>query len=437
MMNKLGFLTKISLKKKIASKWFLLANLFIVIGAIALVNVDTIIKYFGGDFNEENEILVIDNTNNYYESFSNNLIQYNSYLNEDETIKISKYEDTVDSLKDDLEEDTNKILIVINQDEKNYINAEIISYEGIDTVIYQTLTMTLNSVRQQVVLDKYNITPEMQAEIEMPVEITRTRLDDGDENEEMMDLLGGVIFPLLILPFFMLTMYLVQMIGAEVNEEKTTKSMEIIISNVSPKVHFFSKIIAGNLFVLIQSLIILVSSGIGLIVRYFINDGDMLGEMSSQIGDVTSVLTDTGIMDKIGVVLPITIVIMFLTFIAYSLLSGILASMTTNVEDYQQLQTPIALISVIGYYLAMMSFMFEGSTFIKVVSYIPLISSLLAPSLLVMGQIGVIDIIISLVILIIFIFFLFKYGLRIYKVGILNYSSTGLLKKMFKAMKEK
>lgn len=437
MMNKLGFLTKISLKKKIASKWFLLANLFIVIGAIALVNVDTIIKYFGGDFNEESEILVIDNTNNYYESFSNNLISYNTYLNENETIKISKYEDTIESIKDDLEEDTNKILIVINKDETNYINAEIISYEGIDTVIYQTLTMTLNSVRQQLVLDKYNITPEMQAEIEMPVEITRTRLDDGDENEEIMDLLGGVIFPLLILPFFMLTMYLVQMIGAEVNEEKTTKSMEIIISNVSPKIHFFSKIIAGNLFVLIQSLIILVSSGIGLIVRYFINDGDMLGEMSSQIGDVTSVLADTGIMDKIGVVLPITIVIMFLTFIAYSLLSGILASMTTNVEDYQQLQTPIALISVIGYYLAMMSFMFEGSTFIKIVSYIPLISSLLAPSLLVMGQIGVIDIIISLVILIIFIFFLFKYGLRIYKVGILNYSSTGLWKKMFKAMKEK
>lgn len=437
MMNKLGFLTKISLKKKIASKWFLLANLFIVIGAIALVNVDTIIKYFGGDFNEESEILVIDNTNNYYESFSNNLIQYNSYLNEDETIKISKYEDTIESLEDDLEEDKNKILIVINKDESNYINAEIISYEGIDTVIYQTLTMTLNSVRQQVVLDKYNITPEMQVEIEMPVEITRTRLDEGDENEEMMDLLGGVIFPLLILPFFMLTMYLVQMIGAEVNEEKTTKSMEIIISNVSPKVHFFSKIIAGNLFVLIQSLIILISSGIGLIIRYFINDGDMLGEMSSQIGDVTSVLTETGIMDKIGVVLPITIVIMFLTFIAYSLLSGILASMTTNVEDYQQLQTPIALISVIGYYLAMMSFMFEGSTFIKVVSYVPLISSLLAPSLLVMGQIGVIDIIISLIILIIFLFFLFKYGLRIYKVGILNYSSTGLWKKMFKAMKEK
>ena len=33
-----------------------------------------------------------------------------------------------------------------------------------------------------------------------------------------------------------------------------------------------------------------------------------------------------------------------LTFVAYSLLAGILASMTTNVEDFQQLQTPIVII---------------------------------------------------------------------------------------------
>ena len=51
----------------------------------------------------------------------------------------------------------------------------------------------------------------------------------------------------------MLIIFLVQMIGAEVNEEKTTKSMEIIISNVSPKTHFLSKVLSSNLFVIIQS----------------------------------------------------------------------------------------------------------------------------------------------------------------------------------------
>ena len=44
-----------------------------------------------------------------------------------------------------------------------------------------------------------------------------------------------------ILPFCMLIVLLVQLIGGEINEEKTTRSMEVIISNVPPKVHFFSQ----------------------------------------------------------------------------------------------------------------------------------------------------------------------------------------------------
>ena len=120
---------------------------------------------------------------------------------------------------------------------------------------------------------------------------------------------------------------------------------------------------------------------------------------------------------------------------AYSLLAGILASMTTNIEDFQQLQTPIVIISLIGYYLAMMAGMFEGAIFIKVLSFVPLISAILSPSLLVLGQIGIIEVIISIMITIGFIYLLIKYGLRIYKVGILNYSSKDLWKKMFKAIK--
>ena len=128
---------------------------------------------------------------------------------------------------------------------------------------------------------------------------------------------------------------------------------------------------------------------------------------------------------------------MILTFVAYSLLAGILASITTNAEDFNQLQTPIMIILLAGYYLAIMAGMFKGALFIRILSYIPLISAILSPSLLVLGQIGVIDVIISILITLAFIYILIKYGLRIYKIGILNYSSKDLWKKMFKAMKEK
>ena len=128
---------------------------------------------------------------------------------------------------------------------------------------------------------------------------------------------------------------------------------------------------------------------------------------------------------------------MLITFVAYSLLAGILASMTTNAEDFGQLQTPIILISLAGYYLAIMAGMFKGALFIRILSYVPLISAILSPSLLVLGQIQVIDVIISIIITLVFNYLLIKYGLKIYKVGILNYSSKDLWKKMFKAMKGK
>ena len=60
MTNKLKFLTKMSLNKKIKTKWFLIANLIFAILIIGLINVDSIIKFFGGDFDETQEILVID-----------------------------------------------------------------------------------------------------------------------------------------------------------------------------------------------------------------------------------------------------------------------------------------------------------------------------------------------------------------------------------------
>jgi len=111
--------------------------------------------------------------------------------------------------------------------------------------------------------------------------------------------------------------------------------------------------------------------------------------------------------------------------------------MTTGMEDYQQVQTPIIMISLVGYYLALMASMFSGSLFIKVVSYLPFISTMLSPALFMLGQIGIVDVVIAILVQIIIIYILVKYGLRIYKVGILNYSNSNIWKRMFKAVVNK
>ena len=213
--------------------------------------------------------------------------------------------------------------------------------------------------------------------------------------------------------------------------------MEIIISNVSPKVHFISKIIASNVFVIIQGLILILSAIIGLVIRLITSGGNLIGDMDMQIEELTNMVDINNILSTLNVVIPVLIIMIILTFIAYSLLAGVLASMTTNLEDFQQLQTPIMIISLAGFYLSMMAGVFKGSLFIHIMSYIPFISSLLAPTLYVLGEITLIDLMISILLLIGTIYILIKYGMRIYKVGILNYSGTDLWKKMFKAIKEK
>jgi ABC-2 type transport system permease protein len=111
--------------------------------------------------------------------------------------------------------------------------------------------------------------------------------------------------------------------------------------------------------------------------------------------------------------------------------------MTVNMEDFQHIQTPIMMVLLVGYYLAIMAGMFDGSVLIRIFSYVPGISCLLSPALLVIGDIGVIDVVISIVVLIVFNGLLIKYGLRIYKVGILNYSTDKMWKKIFSAVKNK
>ena len=435
--RKLWYLTKESLKRKTKSKWFVVVNVLLVILIVGLINLDSIINLFGGKFNEETEILVIDKTEKSYDILDQTLDSTKDMFGDTSKFKLVKYDKTEEEARKEVKED-DKILIILNNNAENYMDATVVSNSYIDTILYQTLASSINSTKEVVALSMSNIDENELAKVNTPIKIEREFLDENkNDAEENMNMIMSSVFPVLILPFFMLSLFLVQMIGAEVNDEKTTRGMEIIISNVSPKTHFFSKIIAGNLFVFIQAGIIFLAGVLGLVVRTMITpkSANLSGFIDFQ--GIISALTTSGIMDKLWIVIPLTLILLVLSFLAYSLVAGILASMTTNIEDYQQIQTPIIIISLVGYYLAIMAAMFNGSIFIRIMSYIPFISSLLSPALLIMGQITIVDVLISIGIMGLTIFLLIKYGLKIYKVGILNYSSSKLWSKMFKAVKEK
>ncbi|MDD3187492.1 MAG: hypothetical protein PHD02_03355 [Bacilli bacterium] len=440
MRSKLDYLTGISLKRKIKTKWFLFANIALAIVMIALFNIDSIITYFGGDFNEKQKVYIVDNTNESFDLFDEQLkVTSEALYGEDnssyEVEKIDKTEEEAKKLLNEDDESKN-IVIIFNPSLNNVIEFDMISKEYMDLVDTQLLTAALNNTKIALALSKTTIDQKELNKIYSTAVINRTYLDEEKNSaDENMDMIMSTVFPIIILPFFMLTIFLVQMIGAEVNDEKTTRSMEIIIANVPPKTHFFAKVIAGNLFVIIQGILLFSYAGIGLLISHLIGNSSITGGITSQMQGVVDTVLSSNFGNTLYLVLPLTLVLMLLTFLGYSLLAGILASMTTNIEDFQQMQAPIIVISLIGYYLSMMAGLFEGATFIKVLSFVPLISAILSPSLLVLGQIGIVEISISILLVVLFDYLLIKYGLKIYKVGILNYSSKDLWKKVFKAIK--
>ncbi len=440
MTSKFWYLTGLSLKKKIKSKWFFIANILLAVLIIGLINIDSIIQFFGGDFDQKTEIVLLNQTDysDIQKTFENYIEEYNQLLTTESETSIETFSGNQQDLEKELAK-SDKIGIIFTDDEDNYLQAKVISDQKIDTMIYQLLVQVLSSTKTEVAMSLTDIDLEELEKINTPITIDRIILDDAAQNEdENMSLIMGTVFPTVILPFFMLVLFLVQMIGTEINEEKSTRSMEIIISNVSPKVHFFSKVLASNVFVITQGVLLILYAGIGLFLRNMLVTGSSLTSgITTEISGVWQTLVETGFVDKLVYIIPITLILMILSFIAYSLVAGILASMTVNMEDFQQIQTPIIMISLVGYYLAIMAGMFEGSIFIRILSYVPFLSCLLSPALLVIGQISIVDCLISIAVLIVFLYFTIKYGLKIYKVGILNYSTDKMWHRLFKAAKSK
>ena len=439
MKNKLKFLTKQSLDKKIKTKWFKGVNILLLVLFVLIMNVDRVISFFGGDFENQITIYVKDDVE-VYDSFVTSFESVSEMLGESKNFKLEKTEEDIEKLKENLENKEDEILVYIMSDETNYMKAQIISYEDAGTVTTQIISSAINSVKSSMAASLSGLTEEQILALTSPAQIETILTNPDVENQEGKDLLSAGVMLIFILPCFFLIIMLVQMIGAEVNDEKSTRSMEIIISNVPPKIHFLSKIFASTAFVVIQGFLILLYGGIALIIRNMLGGtglAAMSGEVTGQLNELLQMVKDTGVFSLLLEGLPIIIVLFILSFIAYAIVAGVLASMTTSIEDFQQLQTPIMLIILVGYYLAIMAVQFDGSLFIEIASYIPMLSFLVSPVLFMLGQISIWQMLIATIIMALFTWIIFRYGLRIYKVGILNYSSSKLWKKMFKSLKQK
>ena len=431
MKNKFKYLVKYSLKKKIDTKWFKIVNVLLLILIVFLVNMDYLINLFGGDFEDKEKIYVVDNVGS-FNTFSN---YFNALASE---LDNGEYEIILDQdiLQDEKEID-DEVVVVLNPSNTEYLAGEIVSFDAVSRTTYEMIVNSMNAVKSELVLNTSGLTPEQIASLTSPVEITERVLNTDAQNNETKENVGAIVTTVLIVPFFILIITMVQMLGAEINDEKTSRGMEIIISSVPAKTHFISKVIAALSYVLIQGVLLLVFCGIAMLLRSVLATSATSSTTVSMFSEVITMLKSAGIFSLLAKGSIVLIILFVVSFIAYAIAAAILASMTTNIEDFQQLQTPLMIIMMVGYYVALMAVMFDGSIFIEIMAYIPLLSVMIAPTLYLIGEMSLLSLALATLLTVVVTYFLYKYGLRIYKVGILNYSSSKLWHKMFKSLGNK
>lgn len=121
----------------------------------------------------------------------------------------------------------------------------------------------------------------------------------------------------------------------------------------------------------------------------------------------------------------------------YALLYALTGSMVSKPEDIQSANGPIAILVIIGFYLAYFSMMNPASNINQFAAILPISSPFCMPQRVLMGSSSTGELITSILVLLVSIFIIAKISIKIYSSAILNYGTKMNLKNILKICKNK
>ena len=225
---------------------------------------------------------------------------------------------------------------------------------------------------------------------------------------------------LIFLLYFAVIMY-GQFVAQSVAVEKSSRAMELLITNAKPSSLMFGKVMGAGMAGLTQ-LVLLLGSAYGF---YALNKEFWADNMiiKSIFGMPASMLL-------------YTILFFVLGFFLYSFMYGALASLASRLEDMNTLVMPVTFLMIISFMITIFSMMGNvDSTLMKVVSFIPFTSPMAMFTRIAMGSVSTIEIVISVGILIGSTIGIGYLAAAIYKIGVLMYGKPPKLNELLRALK--
>ena len=123
-----------------------------------------------------------------------------------------------------------------------------------------------------------------------------------------------------------------------------------------------------------------------------------------------------------------------LGYFLYATLAALLGSLVSRIEDVQQMITPMTLLIVAGFMIAMFGLSAPDTTFVTITSYIPFFTPMLMFMRVGMLNLPVWEPILGILVLVATIMILAIFGAKVYKGGVLMYGKSNSYKDIKKAL---
>lgn len=397
---------------KLKTKSFVITTIITLVIIVGLTNMTNIINFFNNDDDGE-KVAVIDQTGVLLQPLQEQM----NVLHEN--ISLVNYAESEESAVKAVEEGEYKGLLLLTFNEENLPEASFKANTIADSALAFNLQNGLQQLKTQLAANQINLTPEQLAKLYEPVPFERIALSEKAKTEEELNQARGLVYVLLFFIYFAVIMY-ASMIAMEVATEKSSRVMEILISSVSPVKQMFAKILGIGLLSLTQMAVLI---GVG----YY----SVKQNLSSMEGGFFSFF---GFGDIPIETIVYALIFFILGYFLYATLAAFLGSLVSRIEDVQQMITPMTLLVVAGFMIAMFGLGQPETSFITATSYIPFFTPMLMFMRVGMLTLPLWEPLLGIVILLVTIIVLATFGARVYKGGVLMYGKSNSFKDIKRAL---
>ena len=409
-MRDLWVVASFTIKEMLKKKTFLISNLILIIIMIVGFNIPNIIKALSDGKDDNSSKMLIVDSENVFEGTLAQLEQMKlEYAIETTNDNIS-FEDIKKKIENKEIEDA---IIIKKSDGK--INLEYI-VQNLNMKAEPTNCINaLTAIYSNLQLSKLGLTQSELASLNPNFNLEMKQTEEQEVKGNVLAIM------LLSIVLFYAIYFCAYQVSTSITTEKTSKIIETLVTSTTPKTIVLGKTVGVGIVGIIQ-IVVLVSVAL-ICANVCLPAGTLDG-----IIDLSTVTPFLGIM---------TIIYFLLGYLVYALLYALTGSTVSKPEDVQSANGPVAILAVIGFYLAYFTMMNPTSDLNTFASIFPFSSPFCVPFRIMMGVATPTQIAISLAVLVITMLIIAKISIKIYSSAILNYGSKIGIKDIINIYKNK